>query len=66
MNPDAAARAAIKDAIHARDGVVLGRDPLGRPCRCNICAWENAHVPQPGEVAERQDPKVSMPWRSTS
>lgn len=31
---EVAARAFILEETHRRDGIVLGRDPLGRHCRC--------------------------------
>lgn len=32
-----AALIAIRDAIHERDGIVLGVDPIGRRCSCAWC-----------------------------
>jgi hypothetical protein len=31
------ARWFIAQEIHKRDGIVLGRDPLGRECGCDYC-----------------------------
>lgn len=31
------AKRLIRDELHRRDGIVLGRDPLGRRCGCEFC-----------------------------
>lgn len=31
------AKRVIRDEIHRRDGIVMGRDPLGRRCGCESC-----------------------------
>lgn len=40
---EVAARAFIRQVIHDRDGIVMGRDPLGRLCRCG-CLDEPAEA----------------------
>lgn len=37
------ARWFIAQEIHKRDGIVLGRDPLGRECGCDFCRAEIEH-----------------------
>lgn len=37
MAKEAAAKAAVRDEIHERNGIVLGIDPSGSPCSCVYC-----------------------------
>lgn len=39
---EVSARAFIQRLIHERDGIVLGRDPLGRACTCGCLEEVNA------------------------